>query len=114
MVSPLALIDPLTAQLRGVAEPLGVHARAGVFGDLEPQHRPRPHRVCQPGHGAHRAVPVGDRMANRGADEWLAVMTDPLLSQAAVDRLTFTAHELVIEGQSYRRRQKLAIDTNPQ
>jgi DNA replication protein DnaC len=51
--------------------------------------------------------------SNRGADEWLAVMTDPLLAQAAVDRLTSTAHELVIEGQSYRRRQKPAIDTNP-
>ena len=44
--------------------------------------------------------------SNRGPDEWLAIMTDPLLAQAAVDRLTSTAHELVIEGQSYRRRQK--------
>lgn len=31
---------------------------------------------------------------------------DPLLAQSAVDRLTSTAHELVIEGDSYRRRQK--------
>jgi IstB-like ATP binding protein len=34
------------------------------------------------------------------------MMSDPLLAQSAVDRLTSTAHELVIEGESYRRRQK--------
>ena len=38
--------------------------------------------------------------------EWLAMMSDPLLAQSAVDRLVSTAHELVIEGDSYRRRQK--------
>lgn len=51
--------------------------------------------------------------SNRSPDEWLAVMTDPLLAQSAVDRLTSTAHELVIEGQSYRRRQKPSVDTRP-
>ena len=49
--------------------------------------------------------------SNRGPDEWLAIMTDPLLAQSAVDRLTSTAHELVIEGQSYRRRQKPTVDS---
>jgi DNA replication protein DnaC len=44
--------------------------------------------------------------SNREPAEWLAMMTDPLLAQSAVDRLTSTAHELVIEGDSYRRRQK--------
>jgi DNA replication protein DnaC len=43
--------------------------------------------------------------SNRTAEEWLAMMADPLLAQSAVDRLTSTAHELVIEGESYRRRQ---------
>lgn len=33
-------------------------------------------------------------------------MADPLLAQSALDRLQSTAHELVIEGKSYRRRQK--------
>ena len=47
---------------------------------------------------------------NRSPDEWLAIMSDPLLAQSAVDRLTSTAHELVVEGQSYRRRQKPSVD----
>jgi DNA replication protein DnaC len=51
--------------------------------------------------------------SNRSPDEWLAVMTDPLLAQSAVDRVTSTAHELIIEGQSYRRRQKPSVDTRP-
>ena len=49
--------------------------------------------------------------SNRSPDEWLAVMTDPLLAQSAVDRLTSTAHELIVEGQSYRRRQKPSVDS---
>jgi DNA replication protein DnaC len=44
--------------------------------------------------------------SNREPGEWLAMMADPLLAQSAVDRLVSTAHELVIEGDSYRRRQK--------
>jgi DNA replication protein DnaC len=48
--------------------------------------------------------------SNRTADEWLSVMADPLLAQSAVDRLASTAHELIIEGESYRRRQKPTIN----
>jgi DNA replication protein DnaC len=44
--------------------------------------------------------------SNREPSEWLAMMADPLLAQSAIDRLVSTAHELVIEGDSYRRRQK--------
>ena len=52
----------------------------------------------------HRASTV--TTSNREPDEWLTMMSDPLLAQSAVDRLTSTAHQLVIEGPSYRRRQK--------
>ena len=44
--------------------------------------------------------------SNREPSEWLTMMSDPLLAQSAVDRITSTAHELVVEGQSYRHRQK--------
>ena len=43
--------------------------------------------------------------SNRDASEWL---TDPLLAQSAIDRLTSTCHELIVEGDSYRRRQRPA------
>ena len=33
-------------------------------------------------------------------------MADPLVAQGAVDRRVNGAHELVLEGESYRRRQK--------
>jgi DNA replication protein DnaC len=44
--------------------------------------------------------------SNRDASEWIAVMSDPLLAQSAIDRLVSTSYELVIEGESYRRRQR--------
>ena len=52
----------------------------------------------------HKAATV--LTSNREPNEWLALMADPLLAQSAVDRLASTAHELVIEGESYRRRQR--------
>ena len=36
--------------------------------------------------------------------EWLTMMSDALLDQSAVDRLTSGAHTLIIEGPSYRQR----------
>jgi DNA replication protein DnaC len=44
--------------------------------------------------------------SNRDASEWIALMSDTLLAQSAVDRLVATSYELVIEGESYRRRQR--------
>jgi DNA replication protein DnaC len=57
----------------------------------------------------HKAATV--LTSNRGPDEWLAMISDPLLAQSAVDRVTSTAHELIVEGQSYRRRQKPSVDS---
>src|SRR5436190_7142673 len=44
--------------------------------------------------------------SNREPLEWLALMADPLLAQSAIDRLQSAAHELVLDGESYRQRQK--------
>jgi len=44
--------------------------------------------------------------SNREPPEWLQVMADALLAQSAIDRLQSAAYELVVEGESYRRRQK--------
>jgi hypothetical protein len=38
-------------------------------------------------------------------------MADPVLAQSAIDRLQSAAYELVIDGESYRRRQKPGIAT---
>jgi DNA replication protein DnaC len=54
--------------------------------------------------------------SNREPAEWLSMMSDALLAQSAVDRLTSGAHTLIIEGPSYRQRDRLsqraAVDTN--
>jgi DNA replication protein DnaC len=44
--------------------------------------------------------------SNRDPSEWLGILADPLLAQALVDRFTNNAYDLVIEGESYRRKQK--------
>lgn len=55
--------------------------------------------------GRHRA---GSMIitSNRDPSEWLSLLSDPLQAQALVDRFVNNAHDLVIEGESYRRRQK--------
>ncbi len=40
--------------------------------------------------------------SNRSVDEWLALFDDPILGNSALDRLANGAHQLVIEGPSYR------------
>jgi DNA replication protein DnaC len=47
--------------------------------------------------------------SNRGPDEWLATFADPVRAQSAIDRFTSNAYDLVIEGESYRRRLKPTI-----
>lgn len=44
--------------------------------------------------------------SNRDPAEWLEMMTPQLQAQAAVDRFVNAAHDLEIDGESYRKRQK--------
>jgi DNA replication protein DnaC len=47
--------------------------------------------------------------SNRDPAEMVTMMADPLLAQSAIDRLQSAAYELVVEGQSYRQRQKPTV-----
>ncbi len=53
--------------------------------------------------------------SNREPSEWMSMMSDALLAQSAIDRLTSGAHTMIIEGPSYRQRNQLnppaTIDT---
>jgi DNA replication protein DnaC len=48
--------------------------------------------------------------SNREPIEWLGQMADALLAQSAIDRLKSAAHELVLDGESYRVHQKPGIN----
>lgn len=48
--------------------------------------------------------------SNREPIEWLGQMADALLAQSAIDRLQSAAYELVLDGDSYRRRQKPGLE----
>jgi len=54
--------------------------------------------------------------SNREPSEWLSLMDDQIRAQSTVDRLQNAAYELIIEGESYRKRQKpsLSHDTEEQ
>ncbi|MEO1483541.1 MAG: ATP-binding protein [Myxococcota bacterium] len=43
--------------------------------------------------------------SNRTVDEWIALFDDPILAQSCLDRLAHNAHQVIIEGDSYRKRQ---------
>ena len=51
--------------------------------------------------------------SNRGPDEWLPTFADPIRAQAALDRFTSNAYDLVIEGESYRKRLKPTLSQQP-
>jgi DNA replication protein DnaC len=44
--------------------------------------------------------------SNRTIDEWIPLFDDPILAQSALDRLAHNAYQIVIEGESFRKRQR--------
>jgi DNA replication protein DnaC len=44
--------------------------------------------------------------SNRSIDEWIALLDDPILAQSAIDRLAHNAYQVVMEGESFRKRQR--------
>jgi len=42
--------------------------------------------------------------SNRAVDEWLGLFDDPILGNSGLDRLANAAHQLVLDGPSYRAR----------
>ena len=44
--------------------------------------------------------------SNRALDEWIPLFEDPILAQSALDRLAHNAYQVVIEGESFRKRQR--------
>jgi DNA replication protein DnaC len=60
----------------------------------------------------HRRAPT-IVTSNREPVEWLALMADPLLAQSAIDRLQSAAYELILDGDSYRQRQRPTPTTGP-
>ena len=42
--------------------------------------------------------------SNRTVEEWIPQFDDPMLAQSALDRLAHNAHQVFIEGESYRER----------
>lgn len=49
--------------------------------------------------------------SNRGPDEWLATFADPVRAQSGIDRFINNSYDLVIEGESYRKRLKPKLAT---
>ena len=43
--------------------------------------------------------------SNRTVEEWIPLFDDPMLAQSALDRLAHNAYQVIIEGESYRKRQ---------
>lgn len=42
--------------------------------------------------------------SNRDLQEWMALFDDQIMANSALDRLAHNAHQLIIEGESYRRK----------
>jgi DNA replication protein DnaC len=49
--------------------------------------------------------------SNRAIEEWIPLFDDPILAQSALDRIAHNAHQIVMDGPSYRSRQRPGSET---
>jgi DNA replication protein DnaC len=50
--------------------------------------------------------------SNRGPEEWIATFADQIRAQSAIDRFSGNSYDFIIEGESYRSRQKPSFHSN--
>jgi len=48
--------------------------------------------------------------ANRAIADWPGLFPDPIIANAIMDRIAHTSHQIVIKGQSYRKKLKVKTD----
>lgn len=48
--------------------------------------------------------------ANRAISDWPGLFPDPIIANAILDRIAHTSHQIVIKGQSYRKKLKVKTD----
>jgi DNA replication protein DnaC len=51
--------------------------------------------------------------SNRAMADWPALFPDPIMANAILDRLAHTSHQIVIKGQSYRKKLQVKADESP-
>lgn len=51
--------------------------------------------------------------SNRAIEEWIPLFDDPILAQSALDRLAHNGHQIVMDGPSYRTRQRPGQNPDP-
>ncbi len=47
--------------------------------------------------------------SNRDIDEWPALLPDPIIGNSIMDRIAHNAHQIVMTGESYRNKNKIAL-----
>jgi DNA replication protein DnaC len=52
--------------------------------------------------------------SNRAIEEWIPLFDDAILAQSALDRLAHNAHQIVMDGPSYRSRQRPGQPHSPE
>jgi DNA replication protein DnaC len=51
--------------------------------------------------------------SNRAIEEWIPLFDDPILAQSALDRLAHNGHQVVLDGPSFRSRQRPGLRSAP-